>query len=92
MQRAGADSLDIGAESTRPGSAGITAVEELRRLLAGPASAAAANSKSPSRSTRAKPAVAEIAIGAGAAIINDVSGLKNDPRIAEVAARHRVSR
>ncbi len=89
MQRAGADLIDIGAESTRPGSAGTTTHEELRRLLP-VLQALRGKLKIPISIDTRKSAVAEIALGAGAAIINDVSGLKNDPRIAEVAARHRV--
>jgi dihydropteroate synthase len=89
MERAGADLIDIGAESTRPGSEGISAEEEwkrlmpvlggLRRLL-----------KIPISIDTQKAEVAETALDAGAEIINDISGLKGDPRIAEVAARHRV--
>jgi dihydropteroate synthase len=89
MQRAGADLIDIGAESTRPGSAGTTTREELRRLLP-VLQALRGKLKIPISVDTRKAAVAEIALGAGAAIINDVSGLKNDPRIAEVAAHHRV--
>jgi dihydropteroate synthase len=89
MQRAGADLIDIGAESTRPGSSGTTTREELRRLLP-VLQALRGKLKIPISIDTRKAAVAEIALGAGAAIINDVSGLKNDPHIAEVAARHRV--
>jgi dihydropteroate synthase len=87
MQRDGADILDIGAESTRPGSEGITAAEELRRLLP-VLEALRGKLKIPISVDTQKSAVAEIALGAGAEIINDVSGLKHDPRIAEVAARN----
>jgi dihydropteroate synthase len=89
LQRAGADLLDIGAESTRPGSEGIGMVEELRRLLP-VLQALRGKLKIPISIDTRKAGVAEIAIGAGAEIINDVSGLKYDPRIAEVAARRRV--
>jgi dihydropteroate synthase len=89
LQRAGADLLDIGAESTRPGSEGISMVEELRRLLP-VLQALRGKLKIPISIDTRKAGVAEIAIGAGAEIINDVSGLKYDPRIAEVAARRRV--
>jgi len=89
MQEAGADILDIGAESTRPGSLGVTAAEELARLL--PVLAALRGRlKIPISVDTRKSAVAEIAIGAGAEILNDISGLKHDPRLAEVAARHKV--
>lgn len=89
MERAGADILDIGAESTRPGSSGITAAEELARLL--PVLDALRRKLTiPISIDTQKANVAEIAIGAGGKILNDISGLKNDPRIAEVAARHHV--
>ncbi len=89
LQKAGADLLDIGAESTRPGSAGISVAEELRRLLP-VLQALRGKLKIPISIDTRKASVAEIAIGAGAEIINDVSGLNHDPRIAEVAARRRV--
>ncbi len=89
MQRDGADILDIGAESTRPGSQGITAAEELARLLP-VLEALRGKLKIPISVDTQKAAVAELAIGAGAAIINDVSGLRNDPNLANVAARHAV--
>lgn len=89
MQHHGADILDIGAESTRPGSEGISAGEELARLLP-VLEALRGKLKIPISVDTQKSAVAEIAIGAGAAMINDVSGLGHDARVAEVAARHRV--
>jgi dihydropteroate synthase len=89
LQKAGADIIDIGAESTRPGSIGISAVEELRRLLP-VLRALRAKLKIPISIDTRKASVAEIAIGAGAEIINDVSGLNHDPRLAEVAAHRRV--
>lgn len=89
MQRAGADILDIGAESTRPGSKGISASEELRRLLP-VLEALRGRLRIPVSIDTQKSAVGEIAIKAGAEILNDISGLKHDPRLAEVAARHKV--
>jgi len=86
MERAGADILDIGAESTRPGSAGISAAEELQRLLP-VLEALHTRLKIPISVDTQKAGVAEIALGAGAAILNDISELKNDPRLAEVAAK-----
>jgi len=84
MQRDGADIIDIGAESTRPGAAGISASEELRRLL--PVfEALRGNLKIPISVDTQKVAVAEVALGAGAEIINDISGLRSDPRLAVVA-------
>ena len=81
--------MDIGAESTRPGSAGISAAEELRRLLP-VLKMLRGKLKIPISVDTQKSAVAAIAIGVGAAMINDVSGLRSDPRLAEVAAQYRV--
>jgi dihydropteroate synthase len=89
MERAGADMLDIGAESTRPGSAGISVVEELRRLLP-VLQALKGRLKIPISVDTRKARVAEIALGAGGEILNDVSGLRNDPQLAKVAAKFRV--
>ena len=89
MERGGADLLDIGGESTRPGSAGISAQEELARVLP-VLQALRGRLKIPVSIDTQKTEVAEAALGAGAQIINDISGLKSDPRIAEVAARRRV--
>lgn len=89
MQQAGADILDIGAESTRPGSTGISATEELARLLP-VLQALRGRLKIPISIDTQKSAVGEIAIGAGAEMLNDTSGLKSDARLAQVAARHKV--
>jgi dihydropteroate synthase len=85
LVKAGADILDIGAESTRPGSAEISAVEELRRLLP-VLQALRGKVKIPISVDTRKSSVAEIVLGAGAEIVNDVSALRFDPRIAEVVA------
>ena len=89
MERAGADILDIGAESTRPGSVAISAAEELARLLP-VLEALRERLKIPISVDTQKSAVAELAIGAGAELVNDISGLKHDVRLAEVAARHKA--
>jgi dihydropteroate synthase len=89
MERNGADILDTGAESTRPGSTGISTEEELQRLLP-VLQALRGRLKIPISVDTQKSEVAEAAIAAGAEIINDISGLKNDPALAEVAAKHRV--
>lgn len=86
MQKAGADILDIGAESTRPGSAGVSEAEELERLLP-VLRALRGRLKIPISIDTQKAGVAETALQAGAEILNDISGLKQDPKIAEVAAR-----
>ena len=89
MERAGADILDIGAESTRPGSEGISGEEELERLLP-VLQGLRGRLKIPISIDTQKSRVAELAIGAGAEMLNDISGLKSDPAIAEVAAQHGV--
>jgi dihydropteroate synthase len=89
MEEAGADILDIGAESTRPGSTGISSAEELGRLLP-VLEVLRGRLRTPISVDTRKSAVAEIVIGAGAEILNDISGLQFDPRVARVAARHKV--
>src|SRR5260370_14898924 len=89
MEGAGADLIDVGAESTRPGSEEISIEAELRRVL--PVLGGLRRLlKIPISIDTQKAEVAEAALDAGAQIINDISGLKNDPQIAEVAARRRV--
>src|SRR5260221_9571785 len=83
IEQAGADLLDIGGESTRPGSAGVSAKEELARVLP-VLQALRGRLKIPVAIDTQKSEVAEAALDAGAQIINDISGLKGDPRIAEV--------
>ena len=89
MERAGADLLDIGGESTRPGSVGISVQEELARVLP-VLQALRGRMKIPVSIDTQKPEVVEAALDAGAQIVNDISGLKSDPQIAEVAAQRRV--
>src|ERR1700678_2415578 len=89
MEAAGAHIIDIGGESTRPGSAGVSANEELRRILP-----VLENLRGrihiPISVDTSKAEVAESAAAAGAEILNDVTGLRNDPRIAEVARRRKL--
>ena len=89
MERDGADLLDIGAESTRPGSLSINAEEEWSRL-APVLAALRTRLKIPISIDTRKSEVAAKGIESGAEIINDVSGLNHDPRIAEISARARV--
>jgi dihydropteroate synthase len=85
FQEEGADFLDVGAESTRPGSTPITAEEELG-LLAPALEAVATVARVPVSVDTYKASVARRAVAAGASIINDVWGLKADPSLARVAA------
>lgn len=89
IERDGADLLDIGGESTRPGAAPISAEEELRRILS-VIEALRGKLGIPISVDTQKAEVAEAAIAAGAEFLNDVSALRMDPRLAEVARRARV--
>ncbi len=89
MENEGADIIDVGGESTRPGSLGVSAeiemgrilpvIERLRSKLGIPISVDTSKSE-----------VAEAAAAAGAEIVNDVTALRNDPRIAEVARQRNL--
>lgn len=85
----GADMLDIGAESTRPGHQAVTADEELRRLLP-VLRAVRASVPVPISVDTAKAEVAEAALNAGADLVNDVRGLLADPDLASLVARRSV--
>lgn len=89
MERQGADIVDIGAESTRPGSEGIPGEEELRRILP-VLTKLEGKLRIPISVDTSKAEVAEAAARAGAEIVNDVTGLRNDARIAEVVRRHKL--
>lgn len=89
IERAGADILDVGGESTRPGSDGIPAEEELRRVMP-VLEKLQGKLRIPISIDTAKAEVAEAAAGAGAEILNDVTALRQDPRIAEVARRRKL--
>jgi len=87
MEEQGADILDIGAESTRPGSERISAAEELRRLV--PVLKRLRGQLSiPISVDTYKAEVAERALEHGAEIINDPSGLTFEPQLAKVTANH----
>jgi dihydropteroate synthase len=85
MVEQGADILDVGGESTRPGADAVGAEEEMRRVLPVIEGLAARSDALISIDTY-KAAVAREAVGRGAAIINDISGLQYDPALALVAA------
>lgn len=85
FQDEGADILDIGAESTRPGHKQVSLDEELARLMP-TLEAVAKRVDLPISVDTYKAAVARRAVDAGAVIINDIWGLKAEPELAEVAA------
>ncbi|MGE4653185.1 MAG: dihydropteroate synthase [Myxococcota bacterium] len=86
MVEAGADIIDVGGESTRPGSEEVPVARELARTLAVVEAIAKRLDVPISIDTR-KAAVAEAALDAGASLVNDVSGLRFDPELARVVAR-----
>ncbi len=85
----GADVLDVGGESTRPGAAAVAADEELRRVIP-VIEALAKRSPIPISVDTYKADVAERAIGVGATIVNDIWALRRDPRLAAVIAQNGV--
>ncbi len=86
LHEAGADIIDIGGESTRPGATPVPPEEEQRRILPTLIALARAGIRV-SVDTR-NAATMEAALGAGAAIINDISGLHHDSEAAPLLARH----
>jgi dihydropteroate synthase len=89
IEREGADILDIGGESTRPGSQGISAAEEMRRILP-VLEKLRGRLKIPVSVDTSKAEVAEAAAYQGAEILNDVTALRADPRLAEVAQTRKL--
>ena len=91
----GADILDIGGESTRPGAEPVSADEELRRVLPVLAGIAATDWSAAAPRPQVsidtfKASVARAAIAEGAGIVNDVSALRSDPEMAELVAQSGV--
>ncbi|ADU28368.1 dihydropteroate synthase [Evansella cellulosilytica] len=89
MIETGADIIDVGGESTRPGASKVAEEEELRRVL-DPIKAVSEVVQVPISIDTYKASVAEKAIQAGASIINDVWGAKADDNMAAVAAHYDV--
>ncbi|MCH7630973.1 MAG: dihydropteroate synthase [Proteobacteria bacterium] len=83
----GADMLDVGGESTRPGAAPVNEAEECARVLP-VIEALAGQTDLPISVDTARSGVAAKALAHGAAIVNDVTGFQGDPRMAAVAAAH----
>jgi dihydropteroate synthase len=90
MLAEGADIIDIGGESTRPGAEPVAVQQELDRVMPVIDAIRAAGIDAPISIDTMKPLVAEQALQAGADIINDVTGLQGAPEMAEVAELHRA--
>jgi dihydropteroate synthase len=83
----GADLLDVGGESTRPGAQPLSEIEERRRVLP-VVEGLATRVPVPISVDTYKAAIAEAALGAGATMINDISGLRYEPALGPVVAKH----
>jgi len=90
MAAAGADIIDIGGESTRPGAAPVSVDEEISRVLPVIERVSVSDIHLPISIDTRRSQVAAEALAAGAEIVNDVSGLRHDPEIATVAANARA--
>lgn len=88
MREQGADLVDLGGESTRPGAAPVSAAEEIRRVVPAVAAIVAAGGPPVSIDT-SKAVVAAAALDAGAVLVNDVSGLR-DPALRGLAAERGI--
>lgn len=86
LVEAGADVVDVGGESTRPGSSPVSVSEELARVLPVIEGLVAAGCSAPISVDTYKASVAREAVAAGARVINDVSGLRLDRGMAEAVA------
>ncbi len=86
LEQEGADILDIGGESTRPGAAPVSGGEECRRVLPVIEGLISAGTRARISIDTSKPAVAEAALSAGATMVNDVTALR-DPGMASVVVR-----
>ena len=90
MAEAGADLLDIGGESTRPGHAAVTLEDELARVIPVIEAVRAALPAMPLSVDTTKPPVAAAAVDAGADLVNDVWGVADDDALARLAAERGV--
>lgn len=89
LARDGADIIDVGGESTRPGSEPVSASEEIRRVIP-VIQALVQEVEVPISIDTCKAEVAARAIEAGASIVNDISAMRFDPRIVEVVVEYQV--
>ena len=89
MEKEGADIIDIGGESTRPGSLSVSADEEIRRVLP-VIKKLKGKLKIPVSIDTTKLKVAEAALSEGASIVNDISGLRASYGMALLCAKHKA--
>ncbi len=89
MEAEGADIIDLGGESTRPGAQAVPLKEEFKRVLP-VLKRLSGRLKVPISIDTYKSEVAERCIQCGAEMVNDISGLYFDPRMKEIVARHQV--
>jgi dihydropteroate synthase len=88
MMKGGADIIDVGGESTRPGAEPVSITEELDRVL--PVIEGLVSQGIPVSIDTYKAEVARQAVEAGAVAINDISGMHFEPEIADITARNRT--
>jgi dihydropteroate synthase len=86
----GADIIDVGAESTRPGATPVALEEEMRRLIPAVAAAVEAHPGVPVSVDTVKSRIAREALAAGASIVNDVSAMRLDSEMPSVVAESRA--
>jgi dihydropteroate synthase len=86
LEREGADILDVGGESTRPGAAPVPMEEELRRVVPAIEGLTAAGTRAQISIDTFKRPVAEAAVAAGATYVNDVTAFRADPELAGLVA------
>ena len=90
MIEEGADFIDVGGESTRPGAAVVSAEEEIDRLLPVLEAWQKKTRRAILSIDTSKSAVADMALRQGASLVNDVTALRGDPELAEVVAHYRA--
>lgn len=86
----GADMIDIGGESTRPGACAVSEKEEIKRTIP-IIKKIVKKTNLPVSIDTTKSKVADIALSCGASIVNDISGLKKDPEMARVISKHNAA-
>lgn len=86
MEAEGADILDVGGESTRPGADAVAPAEQIRRVVPAIEGLVARGARAQISIDTTRAAVAEAAVAAGAAYVNDVSAFRSDPELAGLVA------